>query len=750
MKMKGIRFASLILAMLFILQMTAFAQNKAADAGSFDTSFLFAGGETDKPDYQKISETNKLALYADMKTGLFKLENKNSGKMWYSTPEDVSSDTITKGTLRSDIQSQLIVNYVTKSEEASSTVTKSVNSNSCVSSGKVKVEKDDQGICVTYTFSEIDTTIPVSFFLKDDSFFAEVGIDKIDEGKDVYLTSVSLLPFFGAGNSTDSGYLFVPDGSGAVIRFNNGVDTSTAYDRLLYGEEPALSPQMRTDKTQPLLMPVFGIVDGNEALMGTVAEGDSMASILAFKGNSRCGYNSVSSKVNLRFLFSSVAYEDNETNKYSITRASRNKITLPTYSVKYDVLSGDSANIFGMAKNYRTYLGLDDKSYDDVSSPVLNINFLGSVEKQAAFLGIPYRKQVSLTTFNQAQSIISDLQGKGVDSLSVSFAGFYNSGLLNAKVPSSADPLSNLGGKKAYKNFMDFLDTNNISFYPVIEFQQFRKSGNGISIKTDSIKTALGQIAKQYVFLRSIGNIDTDADEMMLLAPVKLNKVFDRLYKSCKANNMDNISFTTLASKLYSDFDSKDGSYRNDTKDEYIKILNEVSADGKSIRLSATSAYAIPYADKITDTPLCSSGYDIFDYDVPFYEAVLHGRIALTSEPVMQSDVPQVTVLEAIENGCELNYNAIYKNEFSLADTTINAIYSATSELWTEDAVSLFKAYQPVLKIIYNQKMINNYEVANGVKKTVYENGTRVYVNYNNYDVTVDGVTIAADSFESR
>ncbi|HBG00053.1 MAG TPA: hypothetical protein DDW87_00560, partial [Firmicutes bacterium] len=54
------------------------------------------------------------------------------------------------------------------------------------------------------------------------------------------LTSVALLRFFGAADTTEEGYIFVPDGSGALINLNNGKTNQTLYSEPVYGRDGAL------------------------------------------------------------------------------------------------------------------------------------------------------------------------------------------------------------------------------------------------------------------------------------------------------------------------------------------------------------------------------------------------------------------------------------------------------------------------------------------------------------------------------
>lgn len=96
------------------------------------------------------------------------------------------------------------------------------------------------------------------------------------------LTSVALLRFFGAADSTEEGYIFVPDGSGALIYLNNGKTNQTLYSEPVYGRDGALPTGERLPyekKTNHL--PVFGMKRGNQAFLAVIEEGEALAQIRA-------------------------------------------------------------------------------------------------------------------------------------------------------------------------------------------------------------------------------------------------------------------------------------------------------------------------------------------------------------------------------------------------------------------------------------------------------------------------------------
>ena len=178
-------------------------------------------------EYEIAAENGKYTLFYDKKNAWFALKENQSGYIWYSVPNDFLNDGITKLQNKMNVRSQLIVDYVYVPDESSTSASKFVNSHiGCLSNGKIKTVSIDGGFKATYYFDEYGFEIPVEYKIDEDCFVVTVIIPEIKETKDYKITAINVLPMFGAGNSTENGYIFVPDGCGALVQFNNGKKSS--------------------------------------------------------------------------------------------------------------------------------------------------------------------------------------------------------------------------------------------------------------------------------------------------------------------------------------------------------------------------------------------------------------------------------------------------------------------------------------------------------------------------------------------
>ena len=698
--------------------------------------------------YQKAAENEDAVLYADLRNGYFALKNKGSGKVWYSVPNDMLTDEITTGAKRSEIFSQIVLNYVFADGQYEITGAQHADSyTSCVmAQGGISAEILDNGLRVTYNFEDIGVVLPVEYTLEKDYLAVTIVREQIKISDGCILMGINVLPSFGAGNSKDEGWLFVPDGSGAVVSFNNGVKTSNKYDKYVYCDELAVPKETSRVHEENILLPVFATRVGSDSLTGIITSGDAAVSIAYFNGNSDCAYNCISSVVH----FLNFAQRENIIKNKTSSKISTADYNLEKYQVRYYMASGEKADIAGIASEYRDYLEKEKGFSGSAAEPTFNLSLYGFIETQASFLGIPYTKHKVLTTVGQAMSILDKLAEKGVDSVTVKYIGWSNSGVDNKKIPSSAKVSGKIGSISDFQKLAQRVADNGGTLYPEVDLLRYTESGNGVLKTRDSIKTPFQVISAMNSYLPSNFEVNTKASSFCLLTPNKITKLSGRYLKSYQTLDLEAISLSTVGRLTYSDFSNKNAFNRAGLPDIYGEVLSEYRKAGIETAFTNANAYTYAYADRVFEAPVQSSGFDSFDYDVPFYQMVLHGTVNMTSPAIIQSANPTSVYLKSVEYGMELLYNAIYADSSALTGTAFDYLYSSDYGLWIDDAAEKYAEYAPLQKLIYNSEIISNTKIAEGVKKTVYQNGVTVYVNYNEETVTAENIKIEPQSFAYR
>lgn len=734
-------FLCLILSVAMLLTMSGSVMAEPAEEEEKDVVEI---GDIELVGYQQVAQSGDLTMFANAENGYFYLENAVTGKQWHSVPVDVEYDEVSKGaSTRGAVRSQLMISYVNRSEMATVEYAQEANSSSdCLEEGGLKVQVLNDGIQVEYTFPAVGITVPVKYTLADGNFFATVLVDGITEtpvdDNEYVLVDVTVLPAFGAGNWATEGYLFVPDGSGALVEFNNGIQLSSAYKSMVYGSDMSIVPETQVTYTETIRLPVFGTVIGQDALMGVVTEGDATSSITLINGNERCGYNAISSVFHYRVMQA----QYNLFNKRKVNLVAEPEYGLESYQVRYSALTGEDADYIGMATKYREYLVAEKGLTQQKTQPTFHLDAVGAFEQAATFLGIiPYTERVALTTYDECQVMLEDLKKAGIEDITLKYIGWSNNGIDNVKMPKAASPLKVLGGKKGMSNLQKYVSTQGMAFYPEVELLSFQKNGNGITIRKNSIRNVFGKTTYQQKFMLSTYVMELGSNITALLSPEKIPFVGDRYLTSLKANGFNGVSLSTMGEYCYSNFYEKNEQYRSKFPQYVAETLQPYKDAGVAMSFDGGNAYVLPFASLITNVPTHSSGYDIFSEDVPFYQAVLHGYIPYTTESLPQTADPQAAYLAAVETGTELSYIGIHEQASELFDTAYNNLYGSTYTLWMETAVAQYKEYMPLLKKIYDQTIVDHQKLAENVYMTEYANGIQVTVDYNSKKIEWKEVT---------
>lgn len=122
-------------------------------------------------------------------------------------------------------------------------------------------------------YTSIAAAIPLfkmalEYRLDEEGFNVRLPASSITFDEDNFrLTSVDILPYMGAGNNNNNGYVFVPDGSGTLIRFEDAKtreNGGTLNNGMLYGPDNAYhSLGNYTGKNEKMRYPVYGIIEND-------------------------------------------------------------------------------------------------------------------------------------------------------------------------------------------------------------------------------------------------------------------------------------------------------------------------------------------------------------------------------------------------------------------------------------------------------------------------------------------------------
>ncbi|MBR2568304.1 MAG: hypothetical protein IKE34_03855, partial [Paenibacillus sp.] len=133
--------------------------------------------------------------------------------------------------------------------------------------GEVEIEQ-------TKTKQKPEFEIVMQYQLDGEQFIAAVPTDKIVYKPTFLIASIDALPFFGAAGQEANGYMFVPDGSGALIQLNSNKLNAEPFVMPLYGSDEMFQIEEQWQVNEKARMPVFGMKQDDQAWMAVIEDGD--------------------------------------------------------------------------------------------------------------------------------------------------------------------------------------------------------------------------------------------------------------------------------------------------------------------------------------------------------------------------------------------------------------------------------------------------------------------------------------------
>jgi hypothetical protein len=729
--MKRVILAIFLVVVMFIMSVNS--TNALDEIGHSAVISEFNNVASDLVTGETMAENGKYILSVDSRNGNFTLLDKETGYVYYSNPPDHDNDPIAKNKQKIEIASQLIIKYVTDFDGIESTA---------VSSQEVehlKIEKRPHGFRAIYVFESLGIHIPVEYRINEDSFEVEVLTSQIDEVKGNYITEISLLPYFGASGPNHEGYLFVPDGCGALINFNNGkTGRNIYYTQVIYGRDKTYLQTKKEPYGENARLPVFGLKSENNGLFAVIEKGDAIASVNAMVGGVVHSYNTVYPSFRVRYM-----------DQYTLGSSAsavvnyiyqQNRLDNISIKVRYYTLKDEDASYSGMARLYKNYLIKNMNLKKQYRPRSMFLELIGAVEVNKSIMGIPLNTIETLTTYKQAVSIIKQLKAEGVHDIVFSYRN-WNRDNVRLKTPVDVTHLNALGNKKDFEFLLEYAKQENINTFLDVDLLYFEKSRWGISVNKDSAKliSKLPAIQKQFKYST---NLEDKKSPWGYLSGLELLERVVPKFASSFSQLETGLGLYSMGEYVYSDF-TEPNSTRLDTVETYINSMELFESE---LMTSGGNAYMIGYSNYVCNTPSVCSGYDIIDETVPFYQLALDGLVSMSLEPVNRSSDPHKLLLKTIETGTSIQFSWFFNDPYILKNTRYNHLYGSDYHAWLMDALAYYKEVIRVADIIGESYILSHRKLAPEVYETKYENGKSVVVNYSGIDYEdIHGVVKAND-----
>lgn len=587
--------------------------------------------------------------------------------------------------------------------------------------------------------------VSMTYRLDGDELVVEMPLDDLEYRKSTPIYTMVMLPYFGAGGPEDEGYMLVPEGGGALIDFNNNKQSQAAYYASLYGWDMALSRDAVVHDTRAYFN-AFGIANGDDSFICILEEGAPYASVQADIAGHGGSYNYVNAvySISPRELFEVGDIGSQNTYKFL------EELPHETLTQRYCFVN--SNDYVDMAKTYQGYLQEKYGDYfspnDDAATPVA-LEIVGAVDKVRQVMGVPVSRPLKLTKYSEAADMIKQLTDEGMSNMSVKLTGWCNGGV-NQKILRKAKTIHALGSKKDLKNLGDTAKGLGVDLYleGVTHYEYDSGLFNGFFSFRDAARFISKERAELFVYNPVTYNARESVDSYYLLHPDLIQENTDTLAAAAAKYNA-NVAFRDTGMDLSSDYYLKDTVSRQAAMVSQSESLKQIEDGGQKNLINMGNDYAVSYADMVTNMDLAGSGYTILDEEVPFYQLAIHGFVNYTGDPLNVCGNEEEELLESAEYGAGLSFSLMRETAFALQKTLYTEYYASDFATAHDRMMEIYNRYNSELGHVFNQQMVDHEKLSENLSCTVYEDGTKVYVNYSYTDAqTPDGVTVPARDYK--
>lgn len=659
--------------------------------------------------YELVGESPDFELYANEATLAFKVVDKRSGYIWSSNLDEVTEDDKLNKTWTAFASSGISIEYLDQ---------KAVNKRLSITNSATTIDFQpvDQGFEASVTFTDVSITIPVMVKLEAAGVSVAVPFESIkEESVDYKLNMLHVYPFLGATKEdTLPGYMFIPDGSGSIIRFAATTKAQNMFYGRYYGPDLGMITSIPWDplviRPYNISIPVFGMVHGEKqnAFISIVEKGAAYGQLMAHPAG-----------VITRFNFLYTAFIYNESYFQATSRSGDGVTVLQHNTNAYDVLihyrflTGDEGDYVGMARSYQQYLvekGILRKITDEGQDIGMRLEFLGG-DKQKVLV---WYRFIPMTTISQIDQILDEL---AIQNLDVVYYGWQPLGA-STMPPENLKLERKLGSLNELKALIEKVTAAGGNFYLYLDPQAAMHHERGYSPRYDLAMSITNQ--NIWGHHRNIPDYFLNLDALTRRYSSLSQQVFSELQAG--------LALDDFGSLVYSDFKDKNFLNREDAIGEYQDLL--AGNDGNT-SFYIPNDYMFGHMQAYYDIPLGDSGYIYTTEAVPFIQIALAGYVPFYGTALNFSSNLQDDLLRHVDFDVYPSYFLTNEVTAKILDTRSNWIYTSSYDQWGESIKQTYAWLNNLLGPVKGQEIIARQELADGVVATTYSNGIQIIVNYN-------------------
>ncbi len=592
--------------------------------------------------------------------------------------------------------------------------------------------------------------VTLRFVLDGDDLLAVIPCDQVTftEGNEV--TVLELLPYFLSADTSQEGFILVPDGCGAIMQLNNQKAAVTAYSMPVYGKDALVNASTYVSPRQDVALPVYGIKRSDSAMLAIIEKGAELAVISASVSGRSDEFNRIDTSFTLRDV-------------ENVSLAGNESVTSPRYCddvyqgeivMRYRWLTDETSSYLDMARVYREYLlsrGLLTEKARDAEAPFF-MEVLGAVRKDAFFLGVPYSSSVQATTISQAQSIYDAARETGIRNIRLLYAGLFNGGIKNAAL-SRLRLDKGMGSENELTALSEALEKNGDRLYPGV-FLARAYSNRGFNPLTQASRKHDGEPAQAYRFGEPVLKHARTDHPGYYISPYHLEEYIQKTLSQFERLKLKGLHPYDLGNTPTGDFKRRENLSRISAIPTFESALEKVK-EPYSLVLETPLLYALRYADGATDLPSGDNGFAITDASIPFLQWVLDGSMPYSSTSWNTESYlgMESHLLFAMESLSAPRFTFSWQDPLLFAhtgDMDYMGYFSVQYSQALETAAAMYREYSDFYRKVYTASPARHDIVSATLRRVVWDNGVTLYLNYGKTSAELDGVSVPALGYVVR
>ena len=653
------------------------------------------------------AENEYIALYVQERTLAIKVKNKTTGYIFSSTLDEFSEHRLNDLWIRF-VESAISIDFV---RDGGSLTRESLTTG--------EINLIENGFIANIIFENSGINLNLILTIEDKDIKINIPQSSIIEPEGVQIAQLHLYPFFGAAKEdTIPGYKFIPDGSGALIRYGNRRMTSPFRENI-YGANLGTGAIVSSTVRPPfsISMPVFGKAHGQDnAFIAIIESGDNYAEIVAHTSGLITEFNWVTAVFTYRYNFFQPTRRDGTGPSLLRLQDWANELDI---SITFRLLSYDNADYVGMALAYQDWLVQNNMLVPfDTNGPMMRLEFFGGERIPGAFFSY-FQPMTYITDIPIHLNILNE---HGVNDILPIFRSFTRGG--SASFPTRFPVHSRLG------DVQDAIEqVPNLFFHTdysrAIDIGFFGRGNLAVGLNRRPFESF---------------------DSNFLLPSVAVQGA-SRDINYLQRMGINNIAMESTASYLHSALNASGSEIIG--RGDQINALHEIVNILQPERLAfyTPNAYALAITDYFLDIPMSSTGHLFVTDSVPFMQIVLRGYVNYYAP--FSNFVPNagMDILNIIEYGAYPSFLLTSYPAHLLAESRSSGIFSSAFSSWAGSIIHYYNTIYEALSHVRGEKITGRVMLAPGISKTTYSNGVSIIVNYTSSDFYYNDYTAPAEWF---